>query len=107
MARAADIVYGGAPNNCPDLDAALTYVVDKHVAPIVTNSYGFNTEILPPGYIQPQEDTILQGATAGIGICFSSGDNSDESLVQGYTTTDSPASSPLLTSLRGPRLRVS
>ena len=106
MAPAAHIVYVGAPNNFQDLDAALNYVVDKHVAPIVTNSYGFNTEILPPGYIQPQEDTILQGATEGIGIYFSSGDNSDESLVQGYTTTDWPASSPFVTSVGGTSLAV-
>src|SRR5258708_9876992 len=106
MAPAANIVFVGAPNNFQDLDAALNYVVDKDVAPIVSNSYGFNTEILPPGYIQPQEDTILQGVTEGIGIYFSSGDNSDESLVQGYTTTDWPASSPFVTSLGGTSLAV-
>jgi subtilase family serine protease len=106
MAPAAHIVYVGAPNNFQDLDAALNYVVDKDVAPIVTNSYGFNTEILPPGYIKPQEDTILQGVTEGIGIYFSSGDNSDESLVQGYTTTDWPASSPFVTSVGGTSLAV-
>jgi subtilase family serine protease len=106
MAPAAHIVFVGAPNNFQDLDAALNYVVDKDVAPIVSNSYGFNTEILPPGYIQPQEDTILQGVTEGIGIYFSSGDNSDESLVQGYTTTDWPASSPFVTSVGGTSLAV-
>ncbi len=106
MAPAAHIVYVGAPNNFQDLDAALNYVVDKDVAPIVTNSYGFNTELLPPGYIKPQEDTILQGAIEGIGIYFSSGDNSDESLVQGYVSTDWPASSPFVTSVGGTTLAV-
>jgi subtilase family serine protease len=106
IAPAAHIVYVGAPNNFQDLDAALNYVVDKNVAPIVTNSYGFNTEVLPPGYIKPQEDTILQGATEGIGIYFSSGDNSDEFLVQGYVTTDWPASSPFVTSVGGTTLAV-
>lgn len=104
MAPAANIVYVGAPNNFQDLDAALNDVVDKHLAQIVTNSYGFNTELLPPGYIQPQEDTILQGAIEGIGIYFSSGDNSDESLVTGYRTTDWPASSPFVTSVGGTTL---
>ena len=104
MAPAANIVYVGAPNNFQDLDAALNYVVDKDVAPIVTNSYGFDTELLPPGYIKPQEDTIMQGVTEGIGIYFSSGDNSDESLVEGYMTTDWPASSPFVTSVGGTTL---
>ena len=106
MAPAATIVFVGAPNNFQDLDAALNHVVDRHLASIITNSYGFNTEILPAGYIKPQEDTILQGVVEGIGIYFSSGDNSDESLVQGYITTDWPASSPFVTAVGGTSLAV-
>src|SRR2546430_13345837 len=90
MAPAAKIVYVGAPNNFQDLDAALNYVVDRHVASIVTNSYGFRTEILPQGYIKPYESIILQGVITGIGICFSSGDNRGESVVVCYTTTGWP-----------------
>ncbi|HXC78138.1 MAG TPA: S53 family peptidase [Candidatus Acidoferrum sp.] len=101
MAPAAHIVYVGAPNNFQDLDAALNTVVDRHLASIVTNSYGFTTEALPAGYIKPYEDTILQGVAEGIGIYFSSGDNSDESLVMGYATTDWPASSPFVTAVGG------
>ena len=106
MAPAAKIVYVGAPNNFQDLDAALNFVVDRHVASIVTNSYDFPTEILPPGYIKPFESIILQGVVTGIGIYFSSGDNSDESLVVGYTTTDWPASSPYVTAVGGTSLAV-
>ena len=106
MAPAAKIVYVGAPNNFQDLDAALNYVVDNRVARIVTNSYGFPTELLPAGYILPQEDTILQGVAEGIGIYFSSGDNSDESLVEGYATADWPASSPFVTAVGGTTLAV-
>ncbi len=106
MAPAANIVYVGAPNNFQDLDAALNDVVDRHLAQIVTNSYGFNTDLLPSGYIQPQEDTIVQGVIEGIGIYFSSGDNSDESLVEGYRTTDWPASSPFVTAVGGTSLAV-
>lgn len=107
MAPGANIIYVGAPNNFQDLDAALNDVVDKHLAQIVTNSYGFDTELLPAGYIQPQEDTILQGVVEGIGIYFSSGDNSDESLIEGYRTTDWPASSPFVTAVGGTTLAVS
>jgi subtilase family serine protease len=106
MAPAANIVYVGAPNNFQDLDAALNHVVDRHLASIVTNSYGFNTELLPPGFIQPYEDIILQGVAEGIGIYFASGDNSDESLVDRYVTTDWPASSPFVTAVGGTSLAV-
>ena len=106
MAPAASIVYVGAPNNYQDLDAALNHVVDRHLASIVTNSYGFPTEFLPFGFIKPYEDTILQGAVEGIGIYFSSGDNSDESLSVGYVTADWPASSPYVTAVGGTSLGV-
>ena len=104
MAPAAKVVYVGAPNNFQDLDAALNHVVDRHLASIVTNSYGFNTELLPPGYIKPYEATIEQGVAEGIGIYFSSGDNSDESQVVGYRTADWPASSPYVTAVGGTTL---
>lgn len=106
MAPNAKIVYVGAPNNFQDLDAALNQVVDRQLAQIVTNSYGWDTELLPPGYIKPYEDTILQGVAEGIGIYFSSGDNSDESLVEGYATADWPASSPFVTAVGGTSLAV-
>jgi subtilase family serine protease len=106
MAPGANIVYIGAPNNFQDLDAALNYAVDKDVAPIITNSYGFDTELLAPGFIRPYEDTILQGVIEGIGIYFSSGDNGDESASVGYTTADWPASSPYVTAVGGTTLGV-
>ena len=106
MAPAAHIVYVGAPNNFQDLDAALNHVVDRHLASIVTNSYGFSTEALPPGYIKPYEDTILQGVATGIGIYFSSGDNSDESRSVGYVTADWPASSPYVTAVGGTSIGI-
>src|SRR2546421_1225853 len=81
MAPAANIVYVGAANSFQDLDAALNHVVDRHLAQIVTNSYGFNSEFVAPGFVKPYEDTFLQAAATGIGIYFSSGDNSDESLI--------------------------
>jgi subtilase family serine protease len=106
MAPGANIVFVSAPNNFQDLDAALNHVVDHGLAQIVSNSYGFPTELLPPGFIQPFEDTILQGVVQGIGIYFSSGDNSDESLVVGYRTADWPASSPFVTAVGGTSLAV-
>ena len=43
----------------------------------------------------------MQGVIEGIGIYFSSGVNSDESLVEGYGTADWPASSPFVTAAGG------
>jgi subtilase family serine protease len=54
----------------------------------------------------PVEDTILQGVVEGMGIYFSSGDDSDESLVEGYATADFPASSPFVTAVGGTSLAV-
>jgi subtilase family serine protease len=106
MAPSATIVFVGAPNNFQDLDAALNHVVDRHLASIVSNSYGFLSEQLPPGFIKPYEDTIMQGAAEGIGIYFSSGDNSDESKAIGYRSVDWPASSPFVTAVGGTSLGV-
>jgi subtilase family serine protease len=106
MAPAAKIVYVGAPNNYQDLDAAMNHVVDIHLAQIVTNSYGFTTELLPPGFVKPFEDTLIQAAAEGIGVYFSSGDNGDETSVHGFATPDYPASSPWVTAVGGTSLAI-
>jgi subtilase family serine protease len=107
MAPGANIVYVGAPNNYQDLDAAMNHVVDRHLAQIVTNSYGWDTtELLPRGFVKPVEDTLVQAAAEGIGVYFSSGDNGDESSTYGFPTTDFPASSPWVTAVGGTSLGV-
>jgi subtilase family serine protease len=106
MAPAAKIVFVGAPNNYQDLDAAMNHVVDGHLAQIVTNSYGFHTDLLPPGYVKPFNDTLIQAAAEGIGVYFSSGDSGDETSVVGFATTDWPASSPWVTAVGGTSLGV-
>jgi subtilase family serine protease len=106
MAPAAKIVYVGSPNNYRDLDAAMNLVVDRHLAQIVTNSYGFSTELLPTGYIKPLEDTLIQAAAEGIGVYFSSGDSGDETSVHGFATPDWPAVSPWVTAVGGTSLGI-
>jgi subtilase family serine protease len=106
MAPNAKIVYVGAPNNYQDLDAAMNHVVDQHLAQIVTNSYGFNTELLPPGFVKPFNDTLVQAAIEGIGVYFSSGDNGDETATVGFATVDWPASSPWVTAVGGTSIGV-
>jgi len=106
MAPAAKIVFVGAPNNYQDLDAAMNHVVDRRLAQIVTNSYGFPTEFLPRGYVKPLEDTLVQAAAEGIGVYFSSGDNGDETSNMAYATADWPASSPWVTAVGGTSLGI-
>ena len=109
MAPGADIVSVGAPNNYRDLDAIMNRVVDMHLADIVTNSYGYGGEALPPGYIKPQEDTYIQAAAEGISLFFSSGDAGDEpgGDPAATPTPDWPASSPWVTAVGGTSLGVS
>jgi len=106
MAPGAKIVYVGAPNNYRDLDAALNHVVSRRLADIVTNSYGYSSELLPPGFIKPINDTLLQAVLEGIGVYFSSGDSGDETLGgdAATATADWPASSPWVTSVGGTTL---
>lgn len=106
MAPNAKIVYVGAPNNFQDLDAALNHVVDRHLAQIVSNSYGFAGEFLPPGFIKPYNETFIQAAAEGIGVYFSSGDSGDEIANIGIRSTDWPASSPWVTAVGGTSLAV-
>jgi subtilase family serine protease len=106
QAPAANIVYVGAPNNFQDLDAAMNHLVDRHLASIVSNSYGWPTELLPRGFVLPYEEILQQGVAEGIGIYFSSGDNSDEYYVEGYATPDYPAVSPNVTAVGGTSLGI-
>jgi subtilase family serine protease len=106
MAPAANIVYVGAFNPGNALDVALNHAIDRHLGSIITNSYGYTTEALPAAQILLYEDIILQGVAQGIGIYFSSGDNSDESLTGGTITADWPATSPFVTAVGGTTLGV-
>jgi len=106
MAPAAKIVYLGSSTFSQALDALMNHVVDKHLAQIVSNSYGFPTELLPPGYVKPFNDILIQGAAEGIGIYFSSGDFGDETSTLGFATANWPASSPWVTSVGGTALAV-
>jgi len=106
MAPGATVVYVGSPNNYQDMDAAMNHVVDRHLAQIVTNSYGWAGEALPNGFIKPFNDTLIQAAAEGIGVYFSSGDDGDEVAYLGYRSVDWPASSPWVTAVGGTSLGV-
>jgi subtilase family serine protease len=110
MAPDAKVIYVGAPNNYQDLDAALNHVVDRHLADIVTNSYGWNGEALPTGFVKPVHDILIQAAAEGVGIYFSSGDNGDETggdpANAAAATPDFPASDPWVTAVGGTSIGI-
>lgn len=108
MAPGAKILYVGSPNNYQDMGSALNWIISRHAADIVTNSYGFAGEALPPGYIKPTNDMLVQAAATGISMFFSSGDSGDETFGDSSAspTPDWPASSPWVTAVGGTSLGV-
>ncbi len=119
----ANVVYVGG-NSCTDQDllAAWQMIVDKHLADVVSNSWG---EIMhgPDGYfdtsiIAPYEQVLKQAAVEGIGFTVSSGDCGDSSPGAAATgancdrntteaQTDWPASDPWVTAVGGTALAIS
>jgi subtilase family serine protease len=106
MAPAAKIVYLGSSTFSQALDALMNHVVDKHLAQIVSNSYGFPTELLPHGYVKPFNDILIQAAAEGIGVYFSSGDFGDSTAAVGFATPNWPAVSPWVTAVGGTSLGI-
>jgi subtilase family serine protease len=104
MAPGAKIVLVAAPNNYADLDEAVNWIVVHHLANIVTNSWGLNTDLMDPGRASRDERIFMQAAAEGIGLNFSSGDNGDELANTGVKSVDYPASSPWVNAVGGTSL---
>jgi subtilase family serine protease len=114
-----EAVHGQAPDanvrfvaaaSCEDSDLAnaLAYIVNNHVASIVTDSWG---EPADQAVITSEFDLIFQaGAAEGIGFFFSSGDSGYESPAEDpgsdQIQVDYPTSSPWVTSVGGTSLAI-
>jgi subtilase family serine protease len=112
-------VHGQAPDagvryvagaSCEDADllSALAYIVDKHLASIVSNSWG-----TPSQYetMAAEFDQVFKvGAIEGIGFFFSSGDRGYESPgedgASSHLQTDYPSASPWVTTVGGTSLAI-
>jgi subtilase family serine protease len=100
---------GAASCNDTDLAAADAEVVNRHLASIVTDSFG---EPYDDATIQSVWDHIFQvGAVEGIGFLFSSGDSGyeDPAAEDPYSDqiqVDYPTSSPWVTSVGGTSLAI-
>ncbi|MGA0568294.1 S53 family peptidase [Rathayibacter sp. KR2-224] len=106
IAPKASVLYVGGFNCGGGLDIAMSTILDKKLANIVSNSYGDVGEDVPADVIAGEQNIHLQAAAEGIGLYFSSGDNGDEAASLGYASPDFPASSPYVTSVGGTSIGV-
>jgi subtilase family serine protease len=104
MAPGADIHYIGARDCDTGIDEALNYVVQNHVADIVSNSYGSLGEDVPADEVALEHSIFVQAAAEGIGMYFSSGDSGDEVVNGLRPQPDYPASDPMVTAVGGTSL---
>ncbi len=107
VAPAADITYVGSAS-CMDDDLidSLSKVVDKHLADIVSNSWGAAEADETPDLAAAYDQVFELGAVQGIGFYFSSGDNGDEVVNTGQKQVDTPANSAWVTAVGGTSLAV-
>jgi subtilase family serine protease len=108
MAPGADVHYFGARNCDAGIPEAANYIVQHRSADIVSNSYGWGTEELPPAEIRLEHSIYLQAALEGIGFYFSSGDDGDNSSIDGVDAPEPSyaSSDPLVTAVGGTSLAV-
>jgi len=101
-APGAALLFVGSSNANQDFDASVNHIVDKHLAPIVSISYGFTGEAIPRGFINSLNATFEQAAATGIGVFVSSGDDGDDATdFNGQTAVDFYADSPFVTAVGG------
>ncbi|MGB8012554.1 MAG: S53 family peptidase [Terriglobales bacterium] len=96
-----------ADNSFTNLDLSVLFGIETGLAPVISNSYGAG-EILLAIY-DPSELTVQNtinelGASLGVSVNFSSGDDGDFSYALGVTTVSMPAASPYATSVGGTSL---
>lgn len=101
VAPGANILYSGGYNCGGGITLALSKILDKGLADIVSNSYGYLGESVGDDLIRGEQNLHVQAAGEGIGLYFSSGDDGDDSVPTGSIQTNWPATSPYVTSVGG------
>ena len=101
MAPGANVVFVAGRNCGSGLDDALASVIDNHLASVVTNSWDDPSEALPAGTIAFFHEYLLEAATTGITVMFSSGDAGDDVAATGTKQVGLPASDPYATAVGG------
>ncbi len=111
MAQNANVRFVAAAScNDPDLADALAYIVNNHLASIVSDSWG-DTQAGAAGFTDVYHLIFVAGAAEGIEFMFSSGDNGYEAPGEdpGYSShrqVDYPTSDPFVTSVGGTSLAI-
>jgi len=108
MAPGANIHYVGAQNCDEGLDDAMNYVVQNHVANIVSNSWGNLGEDGLGDEVAIEHSIFVQAAAEGIGFYFSTGDDADNVELGGLASPepDYPSTDPDVTAVGGTTLAV-
>jgi len=101
MAPGANIVYAGGKNCAGGLDTAWSNIIDNHLASVITDSWDSDTENLSQGEIDFYHEYLLEAATTGITVMFSSGDDGDEVTTTGTKQVGLPSSDPYATAVGG------
>jgi subtilase family serine protease len=92
------LVIAPTPNN-DDLAAAITTGIAK--GNVISNSYGEPESDNAPADFKPFETALKLAALRGVAVNFSSGDDGDFVLAQGYSDVSYPASSTFATAVGG------
>ncbi len=106
MAPGANIHFVGAKNCDAGIDKAINYVIQNHVADIVSNSYGNLGEAGLGDEVAKEHAMFLQATIEGIGFYFSSGDDGDDTDQLPSPAADYSATDPLVTAVGGTSLGV-
>jgi len=107
LAPGANVHYVGATNCDTGIDDAINYVIQNHVANIVSNSYGFAGEDGLGDEVTTEHSLYLQAVLQGIGFYFSTGDNGDNVVIGApHPEPDYPATDTLVTAVGGTSLAV-
>jgi subtilase family serine protease len=101
MAPGANILYVGGANCAGGLNTAWANVIDDHLASVVTDSWSYSSEDLPLGLVDFFHEFLLEAATTGITVMFSSGDDGDEVAATGQKQVGLPGSDPYATGVGG------
>jgi subtilase family serine protease len=97
----AKLLFVGSSNAYQDFDVSINHIVDRHLASIISISYGFGGEGVPQGYINSLDKTFQEAVATGIGVFVSSGDSGDEISSTGIAQPDFYANDPNVTAVGG------
>ncbi|MBE7161623.1 MAG: S8/S53 family peptidase [Williamsia herbipolensis] len=100
-APGAKLLYVASSNAGQDFDRSVKFVVDRHLAPILSISYGFSGETVPQGFVNSLNAIFAQAVATGVGVFVSSGDDGDNASTLGKTAVDFYANTPNVTAVGG------